>query len=81
MATSGRGRPLRWRLVTAGWIARQLARSRASGATSGPRSTVERTPGAEKDPDGRRPSRRSLTRVEGRTNLAAGRAAYLAAML
>ena len=31
--------------------------------------------------DGRRPSRRSLTRVEGRTNRAAGRAAYLAAML
>ena len=26
--------------TTAGWIARQLARSRASGATSGPRSTV-----------------------------------------
>ena len=81
MATCGRGWPLRCRFVTAGWIARQLARRRASGATSGPRSTVERRPGALNEPDGRRPSRRSLTRVEGRTNRAAGRAAYLAAML
>ena len=81
MATCGRGRPLRLRFVTAGWIARQLARRRARDATSGPWSTVDPTPGAVNEPDGRRPSRRSRTRVDGRTNRAAGRAAYLAAML
>ena len=68
MVTVGRGRPLaRSPATTAGWMARQLARRRVSGATSGPRSTVERTPGAWNDPDGRRPRRRSRTRVDGRT--------------
>ena len=62
-------------------MARQLARRRAREATSGPCSVVVRVPGAWNEPDGRRPSRRSLTRVDGRTNRAAGRAAYLAAML
>ena len=81
MVTVGRIRPVAGAFETAGWIARQLARSRVSGATSGPRSSVERTPGAWNDPDGRRPRRRSRTRVDGRTNRAAGRAAYLAAML
>ncbi len=46
---------------------------RAAPSTGGPARVNE--------PDGRRPSRRSRTRVEGRTNRAAGRAAYLAAML
>jgi hypothetical protein len=81
MTTAGRGRPPVRRLGIAGWIARQLARMRASGATSGPCTTVDRTACAWKELDGRRPSRRSLTRVEGRTKWAAGRAAYLAAML
>ena len=81
MTTSGPGRPLTRRRVTAGWIARQLARSRASDGTSGPCNVVARGACARNDPAGRRPSRRSRTRVEGRTNRAAGRAAYLAAML
>ena len=81
MITAGRGRPPARRLGTAGWIARQPARMRVSGATAGPRTTVERGPGALNELDGRRPRRRSLTRVEGRTKWAAGRAAYLAAML
>ena len=81
MTTSGPGRPLTRRRVTAGWIARQPARSWASDGTSGPCRVVARGPCARNDPAGRRPSRRSRTRVEGRTNWAAGRAAYLAAML
>ena len=38
-------------------------------------------PGARNEPAGRSPSRRSRNRVDGRTKRAAGRAAYLAAML
>ena len=82
MVTVGRGRPLAVRFgqrpagSPASWPADAPAARPPGRAAS-----VERTPGAWKDPDGRRPSRRSLTRVEGRTNRAAGRAAYLAAML
>ena len=59
----------------AGPQAGQAARppDRAAPSSEGPARVNE--------PDGRRPSRRSRTRVEGRTNRAAGRAAYLAAML
>ena len=81
MITAGRGRPPARRLGVAGWMARHPARMRVSGAISGPRSTVECEAGALNELDGRRPRRRSLTRVEGRTKWAAGRAAYLAAML
>ena len=51
------------------------------GLASAPCSTVGRGLAAEKDAAVARPSRRSRARVEGRTNRAAGRAAYLAAML
>ncbi len=81
MTTSGRGRPPADRRMAAGLMARQPARSCVTGATAGPCRTVARTPGALNVPDGRSPSRRSRKRVEGRTNRAAGRAAYLAAML
>ena len=60
---------------------RQPARRRIKGATSGPWSTVERMPGARNVPAGLSPSRGSRIRVDGRTKRAAGRAAYLAAML
>ena len=47
MTTSGPGRPLTCRCGRAGWIARQPARSWASGATSAPCRSVARGPGAE----------------------------------
>jgi hypothetical protein len=81
MITAGRGRPPTRRLGMAGWMARHPARMRVNGATAGPRTTVECGPGAVNELAGRRPRRRSRTRVEGRTKWAAGRAAYLAAML
>jgi hypothetical protein len=81
MVTAGRSRPLRFGRVAAGLIARQLARIRASGATSAPCMTVVRSPGARKLPGRPNPIRRSRMRADGRTKRAAGRAAYLAAML
>ena len=81
IVTCGRGRPLTGRCGTAGRMARQLARIRASGPRSARRRTVARPAVARKVPVMRRPSRRSRLRAEGRTNRAAGRAAYFAAML
>ena len=58
-----------------------------AGAQTGQRRDIgavqhgRRGGAARNEPAGRRPSRRSRTRVDGRTKRAAGRAAYLAAML
>ena len=54
--------------TAAGWIARQPARSRVSGRDLGAVAARSRgRRGAWNDPAGRRPSRRSRTRVDGRT--------------
>src|SRR5688500_5490158 len=80
ISTSGRSRAFRIR-GRAGRGPRQPARRRAYGPASDPRSSVWRAATAENDEVGTRPSRRSRARLDGRTKRAAGRAAYLAAML
>ena len=81
IATRGRGGPSVGRTLVAGWIERQRPRRLTSGATSSRRRTVARSAEDRNDPVGWSPSRRSLVRADGRTKCAAGRAAYLAAML
>ena len=81
MTTRGCGRPSCDRAPTAGWIDRHRPRRLTNGATSGRRSTVARSAVDRNTPPACRPSRRSFVRTDGRTKWAAGRAAYLAAIL
>ena len=81
MTTTGCRRPATGAYGRAGVTDRQRARSRTSGLRSASRSTVARRVAGWNVTAAPRPRRRSRARDDGRTNRAAGRAAYFAAML